>query len=250
MTDTFHKAVLPSVSLEFKSPRLRTRLRNLCDKTLKQFRNFPSGRLLCYFDDENPQWLQKQFGEFAGIHVPIIGSGIWPQYVETHFWDYSSEELAFDNLIYIPDTKYARDKVAFVIVFAHELQHFVQSARSKNVARANILLFQNLARWNPSTNLRPWGLPQNREAMIVAKKVAEAVCGKASVKQFVEAQIVDGQKTNNFSKIELWKWASTISPSTSYDFRKETDILVQQYKQQLLALKPEVDFSRPKWWLE
>ncbi len=249
MTVTLHKPVSSRIRLEFKSPELRSQLKNLCDKTLERFRDFPAGKLLCYFDDDNPKWLQQQFGEFAGIHVPIIGGGVWPRYVEAYFFDYSSGKFAFDNLIYIPETKYTQDKVSFVIIFAHELQHFVQSGYSQKVVLANILLFQNLARWNPNTELKPWGLPQNREAMIVAKQVAEAVCGPELVRRFIDAQIVDGKNANNVSKVQMWQWAATISPSTSYDLCKETDVLVRQYRQQLIKLKSKVDFSKPKWWL-
>ena len=243
---TLHKL---TPHFEFASPELRAKLRPRCNKVLKQFPKLPPLRLLCYFDNDNPEWLQRQYGQFAGIHVPVMGGGVWPRYVEEHFFDYSTGEVAFDNLIYIPRTKYAQEKVSFVIIFAHEVQHFVQWGYSRKVAEANTLLLQNLGSFDPMTELKPWGLPNNREAMIVAKRVAEAVCGIDAVRDFIDAQIANGKSNNNISKTQLWMWVRGLSPSTSCDLLNETDRLVQKYKLQLQNLKSNIDFSTPKWWL-
>lgn len=215
---------------------------------LKQFPKLPSLRLLCYFDNDNPEWLQRQYGQFAGIHVPVISGGVWPRYVEEHFLDYSTGEFAFDNLIYIPQTKYAQETVSFVIIFAHELQHFVQWGDSRKVAEANTLLLQNLGSFDPLTELKPWGLPNNREAMIVANRVAETLCGVKAVRGFIDTQIADGKRDNNFSKTQLWEWVRGLRPATVCNLLQETDLLVQKYRKQLQGLKSEIDFSKTKWW--
>jgi len=183
----------------------------------------------------------------TGIHTPIVGSGTWPRYVSRHF--YSSDDFAFDNLIYVPGTKYAGEDISFVIVFAHEVQHFVQWGFARKVSQANTLLLWNLAQFDPNTDMKPWGLPNNREAMIIAKRVAEAVCGTEAVKDFITAQIADGKSSKNISKAQLWEWVRTLTPSTRYDLLKETDRLVQKYKSQLQGLKSDIDFSTSKWWL-
>ncbi len=241
--------------LEFMSADLRARLKPLCDKVLREFPKLPPLRLLCFFDNEELEQLQHQ-GYFigisagtTGIHTPVLGGGTWPHHVSKYFFDSHAEQFAFDDLIYIPQSRYAQAKVSFVIIFAHELQHFVQRGLVPRIAEANRLLLWNLAKFDPNTELKPWSLPDNREAMIVAKRVAEAVCGTEAVRDFVAAQIVDGKNNNNVSKAHLWMWVQTLTPSTPYNLLKETDLLVQKYKLQLQQLKSDIDFSTVKWWL-
>ena len=234
--------------LEFKSTDLRTKLRVLCDQVLKQFQHLPSLRLLCYFDDENPELLQKQFGQFAGIHTPLIGAGTWPGYISEHFFD-SDGEFAFDNLIYVPKTIHVLEEISFVIVFAHELQHFVQWGFARKIYQANALLFQNLLSFDPRTNAKTWDIPSNREAMIISKRVAKALFGGEAVERYMNKQIIESDTSHNTCKSQLWVFFRNLSSSPSYNLRKETDILVQKYKKQLVHLDSEIDFSNAKWWL-
>ncbi len=118
MTTTFHKLASLRPRLEFKSSSLRTKLKPLCDKVLKEFQQLPVLRLLCYFDDENPELLQRQFGQFTGIHTPIIGAGTWPPYISEYFLE-PDGDFAFDNLIYVPKTIHIEEKIPFVITFSH-----------------------------------------------------------------------------------------------------------------------------------
>jgi hypothetical protein len=233
---------------EFTSPDLKAKLQPLCSKVLKEFPKAPPLRLLCYFDGAQPEWLQHQFGEFTGIHTPIIGGGTWPLYVSKHFFN-SSGGFAYDDLIYIPKSKYVEQQVPFVMVFAHEIQHFVQRGFTPKISKANTLLLWNLIRFDPMTELKPWELPNNREAMIIAKKVADSVCGKEAVQDFVHTQIEDAKNSHNASKAQLWQWVKTFKSSASYDLLRETDRFVQRYKPQLQSLKSDIDFSKAKWWL-
>ena len=207
-----------TLHLEFKTPSLRAKLRRLCNGVVEQFLKLPSLRLLCYFDDEYPEELRQQLTlwgvttPFTGIHTPIIGSGTLPNYVRRLFFDYSSGDFAFDNLIYLPGTKYVEDDVALVIVFAHELQHFVQWGFARKVSQASTLLYWNLAQFDPNTDLKPWQLPNNVDAMIVAMRVAETVCGTEAVRAFVDKQVAEGKVEKNISKTELWTWVRTLSP--------------------------------------
>lgn len=242
------KAQQFTVHFEFTSPDLKAKLHAWCNNVLKEFPKLPPLRLLCFFDNDQPEWLQRQLGGFTGIHTPIIGSGTWPRYVSKHFFQ-SDGGFAYDDLIYIPKTQYIEQPVPFVIVFAHEMQHFVQRGFTPKVSKANALLLWNLIKFDPTTELKPWELPNNREAMIVAIRVAEVVCGKKAVKDFIKAQIEDGRNSHNISKTHLWEWANTLKSSVSYDLLKETNKFVQQYRSQLQTLKSDIDFSKAKWWL-
>jgi hypothetical protein len=249
VTTTLHTFAAFKPCLEFRSPKLRARLQPVCNQVLQQFDQLPPFRLLCYFDDENPEWLQKQFGQFAGIHAPIIGGGAWPGYVEQYFFDRTRGENAFDNLIYIPGTAYAQKKIPFAITFSHELQHFAQWGFARKVYQANVLLFQNLLSFDPRTDAKIWDIPLNRDAMIISKRVAEALYGAEAVRKYMDAQIMESNNSHNISKSQLWTFFQNLSSSSSYDLRKQTDLLVQKYKQQLQSLDSKIDFSNPKWWL-
>jgi hypothetical protein len=162
-------------------------------------------------------------------------------YVEKYFYD-SMGHFAFDNLIYISGPKYTRKGIAFVMIFAHALQHFVQWGESPKIAEANNLLFNNIAHWYPDTKLRSWNIPHHRQAMMVSKKVAVDLYGVKEVADFINAQILDGQQENNVNKTELWERYRDLLPLTPYNVLEETDRLVQEYKPKLLELKSEIEF--------
>jgi hypothetical protein len=62
-------------------------------------------------------------------------------------------------------------------------------------------------------------------------------------------QINEGRGSNNLSKIQMWEWAQSISPSSrDFDLNIETDRLVQKYKDKLAKLNSEIDFSVQEWW--
>ena len=230
---------------EFRSPNLEAKLKPWYEEALAQFEHLPYLRLLCYFDSENPEWLQRLYGDYAAIHTPIIGGGPWPQYVERYFLDRHGD-FAFDNLIYVPRTAFAQQKVSFEIALAHELQHFMQWGK---VLEANNLLYQNLASFDPLTQIKPWGLPHNRDALIVAIGVAKAVCGPEAVREFIDTQVADGREKGNISKQQMWTWASRILLSPApYDMRADTDRLVQRYKANLMEIKSDIDFSVSDRW--
>lgn len=242
------------VHFEFASSASEPKLGPLSHEVLQEFSTLPPLRLLCFIDTLTFESLQQQgffrgiSGPVAGIHTPIIGAGSWPHHVSRHFLK-TSGEFAFDDVIYIPESRYIRQKVPFVFIFAHELQHFVQRGLSPKVSKANALLFWNLTTFDPTTEIKPWELPNNREAMMVAKRVAEAVCGVKAVRDFCEEQFEEGKYSKNLSKTQLWAWVRSLPKSASYDLIKETDHLVQKYRPQLTALGSSIDFTLQYWWL-
>jgi hypothetical protein len=73
-----------------------------------------------------------------------------------------------------------------------------------------------------------WDTPAEREAIIVSKSVAQAILGAEVVKEFVEAQIVDG------SDREEWEFFRAPSSSASCNILSETDSLAKKYRPQLV----------------
>jgi hypothetical protein len=85
--------------------------------------------------------------------------------------------------------------------------------------------------------------------MMVSKRVAVDLYGVKEVAEFINAQILDGQRENNANKTELWERYRDLVPSAPYNVLEETDRLVQEYKPKLLELSSDIDFSNPQWWI-
>jgi hypothetical protein len=248
------RKMIKGVSFIFKSGNselpsaMDPRKDDLCRQTLLKF-SLPNLRLVCFFDDNDPPWLHDVHGDFSALHTPIIGGGIWPNYVEHYFYD-SSGEFAFDNLIYVPESDYSRQEVSLVLIFAHELQHFVQWGKYPAISEANSLLLRNLTSFDPETTLKLWDIPYNREAMIISKRVAEKVFGKEAVTEFMGQQVMGAVKSKNWQKKQSWEFYRDLAPETDYNLIDETDKFVRHYRTQLLTLKSSVDFSRHDWWVQ
>jgi hypothetical protein len=61
-------------------------------------------------------------------------------------------------------------------------------------------------------------VPHEREARIVAKRVATEICGLDAVKQYIERKIREGSTTD----AEDWRFSLQLDPSISYDLEGET----------------------------
>jgi len=216
------------IKLVFKAEVLRTTRERLCLRVLDYFK-VPQLRLLCYLDDTNPEYLRKTVGAFlCGIHGPVVGSGHLPEYVTSLFFDYSTGDIAFDNFVYLCGFATETD-IGTVITFAHELQHFVQYGWTRKIANANTILYHNLLSFEPALDAKPWDIPSEREAMIVSKRIAQAILGADRVQEFTEAQI---RARRDPAK---WEFFGQLTADTQYDLLKGTDTLVRKYRDQLVA---------------
>jgi len=225
-----------TVQFAFKSPALQSEREPLCKRVLSRFPQLPAYKLLCYIDDEIPNYLPaldylpEPNRAFSGLHVPIRGGGNWPPHVQE--WFYTSEhEFAFDNLIYIPGTKYATDPVTFVMILAHEFQHFVQYGESEAAWRVNDILICNVGVFDPSAMV--WEIPYERDAMIVSKRVTEYEFGTQAVQQLMEREIADANTNRNIAKKEVWTFLSGLSSAEVYNWCEETSRVVEKYRPHL-----------------
>jgi hypothetical protein len=233
----------PTPSLQFKSEDLRHRLEPLCRAVLSQFR-LPALRLLCYFDDEGPvASCRGSHMSFHGIHIPTKGSGDdLPHYVTQQFREF--DEFVFDNVIYIPESCYSRNEVGFVIIFAHELRHFIQWAENSQLYRANTYYLRD---FEHAPEIRVWHVPYEFDAMMVSKNVAENVLGAKAVEEFINAQLRGGDS----AKKDLWEFYRGLSTSTPSNWSAQTISLVERNIDRFRALEQnEVDFTKDEWSLQ
>jgi hypothetical protein len=212
------------IKLAYKTPEMEEQFRQLCTEILAEFR-LPNRRLLCFFDDAEHEALHKLHGDFDGIHVEVGPRGIgnvWPRYVQEHL-GMTQPRAAFDNLIYIPGRKYAKRRDSLALIFAHEVQHFLQSTDEPTVYSINCKIAERL---DIFTQLKPWNIPHETDAMQRSKQVGNALLGNDAVDAFTTEQIEDATNSNNSSKLALWQFFQRLPSDDSLNIREATLLLL------------------------
>jgi hypothetical protein len=229
------------VKPHFETNDLQATLEPLYQRVLERFQ-LPNLRLLCFFDVQNPKHFDQKFGcKYRGLHRTVHGIGYVPPHLQQHFFDVSGG-FAFDNVVYLPGRTCVA-KAGAVITFAHELQHFVQHGSAYKVLVANNLLSENLLGFDPDSPAKAWHIPHEQDAMLVSKRVAEAVLGTEVVSQHVESRIAAQDD------LLYWQYFQNLSADSPFDLLAQTIPWVDKYRPQLLALQQtKVDFSQTEWW--
>jgi len=230
-------------------------LKPLCLDAEKHFR-FPACRLYRYFAHTDDRYMvgpPMALGEhYRGFHVPRSSRDVLPLYLSEcffhpleHFTEVVPFEkmVAFDNLIFVRNST-CLDATGCVITYAHELQHFTQYGHTPRLSVVNSDLYSSLKKFEPTSIATD--VPHEREANIVSKRVAEAICGKAAVRAFAEEQVRFMERVNEPDQRERWIFFRDVPAATEYDLLAETIPLVEKYKTQIDF---RVDVAKPEWWL-
>jgi hypothetical protein len=197
-----------------------------------EFKCFPDLKLLAFFDDNDAQCFMEAYGpDNRGVFFSaMVCTRKWPAYLtrllSAHSPDLSLPECpecgdrrlySYDGFIYLHGST-CDDPTALVMTFAHELQHFSQFGYHPSLWAENTLL-RNLPGLNTSD------IPIEREARIIAKRVAEELCGADIVHQYILRKIADCVTTEDFDD---WQWIERLDSSTSYDLARETELAFQR----------------------
>jgi hypothetical protein len=227
-----------------------SRLKPLCQQVESHF-GLPPKRLCRYFATWDDPALRYMNGEYyRGFHAPRRSCPILPAYLAPCFYrpftsDIPFEKtIAFDNLIYIRDSTCRDCDVGFVTTYAHELQHFVQHGYTPKLSEVNSVLYQNLKQFEPNTIAID--IPNEREANIVSKRVAELVCGVVAVREYAEAQVLFMEQAGETEQKNRWIFFRDVQPSIAYNLLQETLPLVEKYRN---VLDFGVDTEQPDWWV-
>ena len=214
-------------------------LKPLCQQIEKYFQ-LPARRLCRYFAAVEDPALRRNTNlslgtHYRGFHALYSKREYLPQYLSRclfrPFDETPAEAVqAFDNLIYIRHSTCA-DTTGFVTTYAHELQHFVQHGNTPWLCSLNDVLARNLKRLEPSAIATD--VPDEREANIVSKRVAEIVCGVGDVRRFAEERIAVMEKAGEQDEKDRWIFFREVPSSTKYDFPADTMRLVEKYKTKL-----------------
>ena len=235
------------------SPENESALRPLCEK-VEQYLEPPAARLCRYFavsDDTNLRDNCQEY--YRGFYCPISERG-WllldlqqcffhplNQFTACSFNSFD-EMVAFEHLIYIRASTCA-DPTGCVTTYAHELQHLVQHERTPKLFTVNNVLYKNLKRCEPTATAID--VPSEREANIVSKRIAEAVCGVRAVREFAEKQIHEMEALGSIENRDRWVFFRDAAPLTSYDLVEHTRILIERYKD---VIDFGIDVGQPEWW--
>ncbi len=208
--------------------------------------SLPESRILCFLDDEDPCSLKRWFGASnRGISGPIHDNAQrqdWPEYVwKCVFFDDRFSGLparVIDDLVYLYGSAWT-DVAGMTMTLAHELQHVVQRANARELWAVN-----SLVRRLPSTaieNLKlEWAdIPIERDARIVAKRVALDLCGWQSVTAYIQKRMAESAEPHDVAD---WQFVHDLMPADSVNLPEATHSLFQRlrpYRAELTRLMQE-----------
>jgi hypothetical protein len=126
------------------------------------------------------------------------------------------------------------------MTFAHELQHFVQFGTVPKLLLENELAcvtLQNLEKSDfEALGVRACDIPHEREARIVAKRVAEDLFGVEVVMQYIKAKMAQFITQQDAAD---WDCVDGLVASTPYDLAVETKLFFPRLRSCRLALERE-----------
>jgi hypothetical protein len=230
-----------SISIHVKSsdPTAAEDRRQAIDAVIAQFGDkLPELRMLCFFDDEDGELLKRNFGRAnRGFYTPLKGSSrriagwhLYPWYVQECILVEDSSRLllqAADHLIYLHGAT-CMNRTSLIMTFAHELQHFVQYGTSRDLWAASTVLMNLEKDFYKNTCLKVFHIPTELEARIVAKKVAETICGMEAMDGYIKSRISEAVTPDDK---EDWQFVRDLAADHSFD-------LLAQSKQVFQRLSP------------
>src|SRR5262249_47181883 len=107
--------------------------------------------------------------------------------------------------------------------------------------------YQNWKKFEPTVTASD--VPSEREANIVSKRVAEAVCGVDAIRTFADKQVQLMQELGNTEQLDRWVFFRDVPSSTPYDLLKSTLPLVERYKDVINFDEFGVKVGQPDWWV-
>jgi hypothetical protein len=195
----------------------------------------PDPRLLCFLDDVEWQAFKAANGVANGgfsAHVKPIDP-LWriaPPYILDRI--FVSSVQVVDDFIYLHGSTCATD-VGLTMTLAHELQHFIQRTAHRTLWAANTLIPNLPKSVIEHLGLRWCDVPHEREARIVAKRIAEVLFGADAVRQHIDGRIAE--RVNEKDATD-WECIRGLSTSPPFDLEQETTLFfprLRDYKAHL-----------------
>ena len=203
-------------------------------------------RLLAFFDDEDAECFRDKYGpENRGLFFPTADAGgtpwsrsglerdkcpkylvdlLFPPDICPSLNSCDHEISSFDGLIYLYGST-CINPTALVMTFAHELQHCYQFDHTRG-------LWCDNERLKLHRTLKLYEIPAERDAKVVAKRVAEELCGVDVVREYIRQKIIDGRQKRAIYEDEVrdWRWIEKWDSANLYCLQSETKTAVQKMK--------------------
>lgn len=196
----------------------------------------PPTRLLCFLDDSDEARIRGERGRYEPINdgTPLAHL---PEYVSDHIYVDDGKSFLYprviDGLILLYGSTCANE-IGLSMTLAHELQHTVQQRNSRQLWAVNGLV-HHVGKEVFETLKMTWAdIPIEREARIVAKRVAVHIFGEKMVTQFIEETIWEHASDGDFSD---WQFIHDLRTTDSVDLLAETRRLFQR----LQDYRPELE---------
>jgi hypothetical protein len=200
----------------------------------------PASRVLCFLDDEDPSSLKQAFGVanrgLSGTVKDGDGLAAWPDYVQK--CAYVDDDVhpytrrVIDQLIYLYGST-CSDDVGLTMTLAHELQHAIQHDKLRKVWAVNSLI-RRLPTAVDDLKLEWADIPIERDARIVAKRVALDLHGEQPVSRYIDKRSAEAVEPHDVAD---WRFVRELTPSSSVDLVGDTHRLFHR----LTEYKPEVE---------
>jgi hypothetical protein len=199
----------------------------------------PTSRVLCFLDDEDPPSLKQAFGAtnrgLSGTVQDGDDLSVWPDYVQKciHIDDKSFPytQRVIDQLIYLHGSV-CIDDVGLTMTLAHELQHAIQHDKARKVWAVNSLI-RRLPTAVDDLKLEWADIPIERDARIVAKRVALDLHGEQLVRRYIDKRSAEAVEPHDIAD---WHFVRGLTPSSSVDLVGDTHRLfhrLKDYKQEV-----------------
>jgi len=255
-----------TIEARHRDPTVKKDLLDMVQRVIGEFQSLPTSCLLIFLDDSDAEYFRKKWGPCnRGFFTPLNGEELviqgihmdnWPEYITRHFlardpdtnkYVRDSETgrilLAYEQAIYLYGTTCA-DSVGRVMTLAHEFQHSVQYVFHQELRKKNHGFYRQLPDYE---------IPIEKEARIIAKRVAEKLCGKEQVDQYIARKINEANchinSDANFKNIlendeikqwkneaEDWRFIQTLGSNISYNLTAETEQVARRLAENISLL--------------
>jgi hypothetical protein len=189
----------------------------------------PESRLLCFLDDQDPpEFATDSCFPIRGFRKSIHDStGLpgWPEHLTDCIYVDDIVSRVVDELVYLFGSACSGDEVGMIMTLAHELQHTIQRAKARKVWAANTLINGLRKDVIDALKLKWANIPIEKDARIVAKCVAENLCGAKRVGEYIHKKIAEPGED-----VDDWQFVLTLKPSDSVDLVPDTRMLFNRLR--------------------
>ncbi len=218
-----------TIKVNSKDAALNAQQKAGAERVLNYFGDNLPSNVLCFLDDGDWWRFKTEIGPAnRGLHVVVRNNTFTGDFYPPNLKNsiLVGGKLLFDYAIYLHGTTCANE-VGLTMTLAHELQHTIQHANTRQLWAVNTLVNELPRTIIQAMRLEWKDVPTEHEARIVSKRAALQLHGAKLVEQYIDiniaAQITPADVTD-------WQFIRTLTPSSTVDLMGGTHSLFQRLK--------------------